>query len=142
MKQVKFWPLATVAAILLLVPEMQARQTGHMSHMMYNPSTETTIQGTVRDVRQGSGAMGTHLTVQTSQGNVDVVLGPSYFFNHKGVTFANGDGIYVIGSKVMMRGNETIVAREITTGEGVTLTLRDKNGNPEWNGIMRGTQSS
>lgn len=141
MKQVKFWPLATVAAILLLVPAMQAQQQGHMSHMLYNTSTQTTIQGTVQDVRQGSGAMGTHLTVKTSQGNVDVVLGPSSFLNHKGVTFAAGDGIYVIGSKVMMGGNETIIAREVTT-EGVTLTLRDKNGKPEWNGMMHGTQTS
>jgi len=140
MKHVKFWPFATLAAILLLVPEMQAQQKRHLSHMMYNPSTETAIQGTVQAITQGSGA--THLTVQTSQGNVDVVLGPSYFLNHKGVTFANGDGIYVIGSKVTTVGNETIIAREITTGEGVTLTLRDKHGNPEWNGIMRGTQSS
>ena len=34
----------------------------------------------------------------------------------------------------MMGGNETIIAREVTT-EGVTLTLRDKNGKPEWNGM-------
>jgi hypothetical protein len=141
MKQVRILPLVAVTAMLLAIPAMQAQQKGRMSHMMYNASTETTIQGTIENVMQGSGAMGTHLTVKTSQGNMDVVLGPSNFLNHKGVTFAKGNQVYVIGSKVMMGGTATILAREITTG-GATLTLRDKNGKPEWNGMMHGKQTS
>ena len=138
------WPLYAAAVILLAVPVTQAQPRGRgMSRMMYNPSTETTIKGTVEDVTQGNRGMmmGTHLTVKTADESVQVMLGPSNFVTSQGFAFAKGDAVEITGSRVTMGGTEVVIGREVTKGDK-TLTLRDKNGRPKWSGgMMRGSRS-
>ena len=76
---------------------------------------------------------GTHLTVKTAQGNLEVMTGPTKFLSSKGFTFAKGDEVEITGSKVTMHGTEPFIAREVVKG-GKTTTLRDKTGKPEWSG--------
>lgn len=138
MKQAKKW-LPRVAIALLTVSAMEAQQRGGPG-MMYNPSTETTIKGTVEAVAsQGAHGMmmGTHLTVKSDQATTDVMLGPSNFISSQGFTFAKGDEVQVTGSKVPMGGTEVLVAREVAKG-GKTLVLRDKTGKPKWSGGAQG----
>jgi hypothetical protein len=133
--------LALAAAAILMAVTLQAQPKGRgMSRMMYDTSTEMTFKGTVEEVTQGTrGMMGTHLTVKTDKGNMQVMLGPSNFISSKGFSFAKGDEVEVTGSKVTMGGAESLIAREVVKG-GQTLTLRDKSGKPEWSGMMRGTK--
>jgi hypothetical protein len=102
---------------------------------IYDPATEATIKGTVEQITQPSrGQMsGTHLFVKTENATVEVALGPSSFVSSKGFSFAKGDAVEVTGSKVTVSGKEYVIAREVTK-DGKTLTLRDKNGVPEWAG--------
>ena len=111
----------------------------HRNMRMYNPSTETTIKGTVDDVTNPSrGAMmGTHLSVRTAEGVATVALGPANFIASSGFSFAKGDAVEVVGSKLTMGGKEWIVAREVAK-DGKTLLLRDKDGNPKWGRSMMG----
>ncbi|HVA01441.1 MAG TPA: hypothetical protein VMV34_07280 [Terriglobia bacterium] len=101
---------------------------------MYNPATETTVKGTVEEVKTVAGRHGwhgTHLTLKTEDKTLDVHLGPESFLKEKGFSLAKGDRVEVIGSKVNYKGGEAIVAREVKKG-GETLVLRDAQGIPKW----------
>jgi hypothetical protein len=102
---------------------------------MYNPATETTLNGTIEAVTEGARGqmMGTHLTVRAADGVREVMLGPTQFIASKHFSFAKGESVQITGSKVTMSGTEYVVAREVVK-DGKTLTLRDKTGTPEWAG--------
>ncbi len=126
---------ATVIAVAAPFASSQARGGG-----MYNPSTETTVSGTVEKVNTISGAGrwgGTHLDLKTESGILDIHLGPSDFLSSKGFQFAPQDRIQVTGSKVTYQGHPAIIAREVKAHDKV-LTLRNAQGIPEWAGGRRG----
>jgi len=106
---------------------------------LYNPASETTVKGTVEEVKtisRGRGWGGTHLDLKTESGTFDVHLGPSGFLKKQNFKFAKGDQIEVTGSKVKYQGHDAIIAREVKIGAKV-LTLRDAQGIPEWSGRGR-----
>lgn len=106
---------------------------------MYNPATQTTITGTVEGVKTVAGRHGwhgTHLMLKTGEKTLDVHLGPESFLKAKGFSFAKGDQVEVVGSKVNYKGGEAVVAREVKKG-GETLVLRDAQGIPQWSGRGR-----
>jgi|SRR5579875_1343743 hypothetical protein len=105
----------------------------------YNPAAETTVKGTVEEVRTVTGRggwNGTHLTMKTADKTIDVHLGPASFLKQKGFTFAKGDQIEVTGAKAEFGGSEAIIAREVKKGSE-TLVLRDAQGIPKWSGGWR-----
>lgn len=106
----------------------------------YNPNTETTVKGTVKDVKTiyypGGGTQqvrrpwgGIHLELKSESGMFAVDLGPSWFMESKGFKFAKGDQVEVTGSKLQDR--DAIIAREVKKDDKV-LTLRNAQGIPEW----------
>ena len=110
----------------------------------YNPNTETTIKGTVEEVRTaylpGGGASAQsqeefngpiYLELKADSGTSAVYLGPSWFLESKGFKFVKGDEIEVTGSK--LEAQDTIVAREVKKGDQV-LVLRNAQGIPAWSG--------
>lgn len=103
----------------------------------YNPATEATLTGTVDEVKTmpspGKGGGGVHFRLNTGTGAMTVHVGPASFVSSKNVTFAKGDTLTVVGSKVTMDGQEVVIAREIKKG-GQVLTLRDTKGFPLWSG--------
>ncbi len=107
----------------------------------YDPKTETTVKGTISDVQQltgkRGGRTGTHLVVKTEAGDAEVHVGPSSFVAKKQFSFAKGDAIELVGSKVVVGGKDVILAREIIK-DGKTLVLRDAQGIPQWSGGRRG----
>ncbi len=135
--------LQTAQAILLTAVFAAAQNPAPQIMMhMYDPATETTLKGTVEDVKliQHGRMTGMHLVVKSGEETKEVMLGPSKFVNSKGFAFAKGDAIELVGSKAAMEGTEYILAREVIK-DGKTLTLRDKKGIPEWAGRNRGKQA-
>lgn len=109
---------------------------------MYNPATEVKVNGTIEEVQQiqGRGAWsGTHLTLKTDSGTLQVHIGPSSYLSEKGFSLTKGDKVEVLGSKVTMNSKETLLAREITK-DNKTLTLRNAQGIPLWSGGWRHSQ--
>ncbi len=105
----------------------------------YDPSTETTMKGTVAAVTQQtgrSGGTGTHLTLKTTDTSIQVHVGPSAYLEKQGFSFRNGDEIEVTGSKVKMGNQDVLLAREIKK-DGKLLTLRNAQGVPLWAGKGR-----
>jgi len=102
----------------------------------YDPSTETTVKGTVDEVKQVAGRHGwngTHLILKTEAGQLDVHAGPSSYIAAQGFSFAKGDEVEVLGSKVKAEDGKALIAREIKQGDK-TLVLRNAQGIPQWSG--------
>jgi len=133
MKTPKRFLYATMA--ILGAVSAGAKSPGN-ANRWYDPTTETTIKGNIEQVTQPSrGQMaGMHLFVKTDERTTEVALGPSAFVGGKWFSFAKGDAVEVTGSKLTLSGKEYIIAREVVK-DGKTLTLRDKNGIPEWAGL-------
>lgn len=128
--------LAVLAIALLAVAVPLALGQGGPGRGMrnYDPSTETTVKGTVDEVLQQTGRNernGTHLVLRTDAGNLTVHVGPSGYIADQGFSFAKGDALEVTGSKVKIRGQDVVLAREIKK-DGKVLTLRDAQGIPKW----------
>jgi hypothetical protein len=94
----------------------------------------------VEEVRQvgryGSGS-GTRIILKTEKENLEVHVGPTAFVTQSGFTFAKGDQVEVVGSRVRFGDAEVLLAREVQK-EGKTLVVRDANGVPKWSRARRG----
>src|SRR5262249_5589047 len=109
---------------------------------LYNQNTETSIKGTVEQVKTaylpGGGASRQahkefrgpiYLNLKADSGTLRVYLGPSSFVESKGFKFAKGDQVEVTGSKVPNK--DAIIAREVKRG-GQVLILRNPQMRPQW----------
>lgn len=104
----------------------------HMTN--YDPKSEGTMSGTVDRVIQESGhrgSHGTHLLLKTDSGTIEVHVGPTDYIAGKQFSFATGDVVEVIGSKIKMQDQDALIAREIKKA-GKTLVLRNAQGIPNW----------
>lgn len=128
---------AGLALLALLVLPFAYAQRGPgpgQRARMYNPANETTVNGTVEEVKTVTGRRrwsGTHLTLKTADKTFDVHLGPSAFLKEKGFSFEKGDEIEVTGATTKVKGSEALIAREVKKGSE-TLVLRDAQGIPKW----------
>jgi hypothetical protein len=138
----KLVAIITIAPLVLLVPLLAFGQAGGgrgSGTRLYDPSTETTVKGTVEKVVQQTGnrgSSGTHVVLKTDSGDLTVHVGPSSYISAQGFSFAKGDALEVTGSKVKMGEQDVLLAREIKK-DGKVLTLRDAQGFPKWS---RGSQ--
>ena len=92
------------------------------------------INGAILEVKEASGrsrGIGTHLTVKAGNDVYDVHVGPTWYLTREKYSFAKGDQVEVIGSRVKYQDAEAIIARQIKKG-GDTWTLRDAQGVPLW----------
>jgi hypothetical protein len=100
----------------------------------YVVAAEVTIRGVVEDIHESKVTTdhpGLHLILKTESETVEVHACPVRFLSDLDFTIAKGDTLTVVGSRP--KNATVIVAREITK-DSVTLTLRDKNGVPNWRG--------
>ena len=131
--------LFTIAVSLLLMSPVLAYGQGAWNARNYDPGTETRVTGTVEQVKQVSGRHGwngTHLMLNTEAGPLEVHAGPSSYLSSQEFSFAKGDEVEVLGSKVKIGDSEALIAREIKK-EGKTLVLRNAQGVPQWAGGRR-----
>lgn len=121
---------ATPASTSIRGPEARTRGQGPA----YDTATVIDVMATVVDtweVRKPEALVGMYVTVQVSSGMLDVYLGPTDFVRMFGVTFAKGDKLELIGSRVMTENGDIVLAAEVYLRD-VTLILRDKDGTPYW----------
>jgi len=124
-----------IALVLALVPStfLQAQQQGGKGPR-YNPATVVTLTGTVENVTQQTTSgrwSGTHLSLKTDDGIIDVHLGPTRFLKDQGLTVTAGQKIEVTGSKIKYQNTDALIARTVKVGEK-TFELRDEQGYPKW----------
>jgi hypothetical protein len=83
---------------------------------MYDPKTRTTINGVVQEEKEIAGpgkGTGTHLTIKSRDAVYSVHVGPTWCWTQKNYTFAKGDHVEVVGSKVNYQGVDAIIACSI-----------------------------
>ena len=129
--------LLSVTIVIAGLSSAAYAQAGTRQGGNYNPATETTVTGTVDEIKNlsspGRGGGGLHLVLAAATGPIEVHVGPASFVTSKNVTFSKGDALTVIGSKVTIQGQQVMIAREVRKGDQV-LTLRDAKGFPLWSG--------
>lgn len=123
--------VAVLVVLLLIFGVKFERPLPAQGVALYNPSSETTIQGMVTEQKQfacrvSEEELGDHIVVKTVEGAVLVHLLPSRIMRAHGLAFAPGEQVRVLGSRLPYRGND-LMAREIVRGEE-TYFLRDQTG--------------
>lgn len=125
--------LLLLLSLVATVALAQTRGNGQGPMFRYDPSSETTISGTIEEIQtlDSMCQSGTHLTIKTKKGNTEVALGPTKFLADQNLELKKGDQVQILGAKANTRREEMFVARQITSG-GKTVTLRDDKGVPSW----------
>ena len=102
----------------------------------YDPATETTVKGTVGELKlvpPTGGKPIAYLVTKTGpdkgKDTVQIFLCPKSFLDQMGIAFKTDEAIEVKGSKVKQNGADLILAREMVKG-GETLTFRFQTAKP------------
>lgn len=129
--------LGTILAVavlgtLLLTFGVKPRGPTEQGAALYNAATETSIKGVVRGVEDftcpvSESEIGRHIRLQTDNGMLQVHLAPARVMRSQVFSFSPGDQIEVVGSRVRLQGNDTLIAREITRGNE-SFFVRDRQG--------------
>jgi hypothetical protein len=124
---------ATILAILLFAATPGYAQAPAEQTPKYDPATETTLKGTIGEIKQIQLGKDVHVDLVMKSGTdvFDVGVCPPDIFKDLIVTLAAGDEVQVTGSKVQLDQKPFVMAREIVKGNE-TLALRDKKGSPVW----------
>ena len=121
-----------VVVLLLIMGVHFQRPLPAQGTAIYDPAKETLVKGVVTEVSDfacpvSEGEIGSHLMLQTANGVVQVHLAPARIMRGQKLSFARGDQLEVVGSQFRMRGENDLIAREITRGNE-TLVFRDPKG--------------
>lgn len=133
MKRFFHWRTAALcpAMVLLAVAASAQQKTPTPQQMLYDPSREVSIQGTVVTYTENASAppLGPHVTLQTSSGVLDAHLGNARLLDANHLTLAPGDSVRVIGENVSFGSGTQFVVRLIQKGNQAVL-LRSTRGFP------------
>ena len=112
---------------LALIASLSAAQIRAVPH--YDPSTETSLTGTVQEVtQQVRGRMGRiHVSLATDAGVFEVRLGPKQFLDSKNFGVAKGDHLDLVGSRMEVDGTTFFVAREVTKRDRKSTRLNSSH---------------
>jgi len=125
-----------LGALVVLVAPGQTQNKG-ASHAVprYDPAQEVTVKGEILEVKNYdcpiSGTLGAHLALQTTDGVVEVHLAPAAFLSEYQMSFAKGDKVVILGTKVTFHDAPAMLARRVTR-EQCEYFFRDAKGRPLW----------
>jgi hypothetical protein len=104
----------------------------------YDPATETTVKGTVSELRmvpptgpKPFAYLATRIGPDKEKDVVQIFLCPKKFLDDVGLTFKSDEAIQITGSKVKQDGADLILAREVVKGDE-KWTFRFQDGKPAW----------
>lgn len=128
--------LTTAAAVLMLAsPRESLAQRAMRGGYRYDRQTVATVSGEVISIDRIAygrhGYYGVHLLLKTTEGELAVHLGPSWYVDRQPLKIARHDAIEVTGSRVIYDGKPALIAAEIRKGNE-TLRLRTAAGLPLW----------
>jgi hypothetical protein len=127
-------PALVILLAALIIPHPARGGQTPPEEPRYNPATTVEFTGVVtasREVPCGSPMHGLHLTVENGKESFDVYLGPMDFMKQFNFTFAKGDRIDTVGSRLKVGGTNVVLAREVRR-QNQTVYLRDSGGAPYW----------
>jgi hypothetical protein len=120
--------LLSGAAITLVSQPTHANYT-------YAPTSEQTMRGWVVETRDFqcpvTGTVGSHITVKSETGSIEVHLAPASFMKQYEINIRKGDNVTVVGSRIMFEGKGALIAKSVAIGNE-TYNFRDQSGRPLW----------
>jgi hypothetical protein len=118
--------MITKAVFLMLF----ATALGRNPDNTYDVAAERTIEGMVTRTAHSIGGV-MYFTLKTTNGDVEVQLGPREFVEKSEFKLKIGEMVSVVGVPSMLREREVVLAREVRCNRGVFI-IRDRNGGPMW----------
>lgn len=126
---------SSVARGLTLALSLAASATmfAQSGSAIYDRSAEVSVTGTILHVVSlpGPDGVGVHMDLQTPKGMLNVHVAPATFIGAGNFWFYADETITVIGSPVMIDGNNAFIAKAVQKGSAV-LVLRTAEGAPKW----------
>ena len=125
---------AAFAGVLFSTPFSGAQQKPTavpQANISYELSRETMLQGTVVSFTASSktAPLGSHVTIQTASGLVDVHLGNEALLKSSDIFLAPGDSVRIVGESQLYGAGSFFAARVLQKGSQ-SVTLRNSNGIP------------
>ena len=137
MKGMRFVLGALLLLLLAIASSMmsQEKNTPSQTSYKYDQASQQTLHGWVvaeNDFQcPVSGAVGSHITVKTETGSVEVHLAPVKFMKQYEINIRKDDNVTVIGSRIMFDGKPALIAKSVAIGRE-TYNFRDDKGRPLW----------
>ena len=127
---------AIVAAIIAIAVRVAAQDNATQQNVpKYNIAQEQTLQGVVLEVKDYhcpvSGTIGTHFSLRTEHGDLEVHMAPAKFFKDYEILIRKGVDVSVTGNRVEFNGKPAVIARLVRIGQE-TFAFRDEKGRPNW----------
>lgn len=124
--------LLSGAAITLV---SQEKSSPTHANYTYAPTSEQTMRGWVVETRDFqcpvTGTVGSHITVKSETGSIEVHLAPASFMKQYEINIRKGDNVTVVGSRIMFEGKGALLAKSVAIGNE-TYNFRDQSGRPLW----------
>jgi len=124
--------LLSGAAITLV---SQEKSSPTHANYTYAPTSEQTMRGWVVETRDFqcpvTGTVGSHITVKSETGSIEVHLAPASFMKQYEINIRKGDNVTVVGSRIMFDGKGALIAKSVAIGNE-TYNFRDQSGRPLW----------
>jgi len=125
--------LLLFGAAITLVSQEKSSPT-HANYT-YAPASEQTMRGWVVETSDFqcpvTGTVGSHITVKSETGSIEVHLAPASFMKQYEINIRKGDNVTVVGSRIMFEGKGALIAKSIAIGNE-TYNFRDQSGRPLW----------
>jgi hypothetical protein len=127
--------IVVVLMVVAVVAVLTSGAFAQKSLPKYDAKTEITLKKAVveetKEVTLPNGQNRFRLVVKAGNDTYEVCLCPKDFLTVLDSTFAKGDEVDIVGSKVQDGEKTIVLARELVKGNN-TLVLRDKTGEPVW----------
>lgn len=125
--------LCCALSIVFPAPSARAQSVGSAQDQfapMYDATEETKIQGTIRQIETvKTGVAGTHLKIETQNGEVDAHLGASPAADAKRLGLSVGQSVEITGMMTTIGGSNVFLARTLVVDTRM-ITLRSEHGIP------------
>jgi len=124
--------VVVIVVLLLILGVSFHRPVSAQGAALYDAANEVSVGGRVQEVQEfdcpvSEGELASHLMLKTTDGVVQVHLAPVRIMASQKLSFAPGDQIEVVGSKIRLNGENGVIAREITRGNE-SFIFRDHEG--------------
>ena len=124
--------VVVIVVLLLIMGVSFHRPVSAQGAALYNAADEVVVRGRVQEAQEfdcpvSEGELASHLMLKTADGVVQVHLAPVRIMASQKLSFAPGDQIEVVGSKIRLNGKNGVIAREISRGSE-SFIFRDREG--------------
>jgi hypothetical protein len=137
MKGIRAIPGVLVLLLLAIASNVMSQEKNTPPHASYtyDQAKQQTTRGWVVETKDFqcpvSGTMGSHITVKTETGNIEVHLAPASFMKQYKINIRKDDNVTIIGSRIMFDGKPALIAKSVAIGRE-TYNFRDPSGIPLW----------